>query len=157
MRSTKGKANLQSTSKNDDQIPKKEANASYELFCCTALADQNEHTIYADLTGKFLVRSFKGNQYIFVCYTYNLNAILVWPMKTHDTTAMITAFQDIYQYLISKNYKPKLHVMDNECSKTIEKCIISQDIKMHFLSHINIVSTQRKGPYKHLRIISLQA
>ena len=80
----------------------------------------NEHTIYTTLTRLFAIRSFKGNQYTFVCYAYNLNAVLVRPMKTRETTSMLKSFQDIYSYLIFKNFKPKLHVMDNEYSKTIE-------------------------------------
>ena len=37
-----------------------------EVFCFTALADANEDTIYSDLTGRFRVRSYTGNQYIFI-------------------------------------------------------------------------------------------
>ena len=32
---------------------------------------------------------------------------------------MLEAFQSVYDYLIKKNFKQKLHVMDNECSKVI--------------------------------------
>ena len=119
VRSTQSTPNLQSTRNFDDQFPTKEANAACELFCCAALADQNEKTIYTDLTEKFPVRSFKGNKYIFVCCAYGLNAILVRPMKSRSAEDMTTAFKDIYKYLTDRNYKPKLHVMDNECSKTI--------------------------------------
>jgi hypothetical protein len=36
---------------------------------------------YSDLTGKFPVRSDRGNLYVLVVYLYNDNAILVEPMK----------------------------------------------------------------------------
>jgi hypothetical protein len=36
---------------------------------------------------------------------------------------MIEAFKDVYQYLENKGFKPKLNVMDNQCSKAIQRYI----------------------------------
>eukprot|EP00956_Cyclotella_meneghiniana_P042605 scaffold248611_cov56-Cyclotella_meneghiniana.AAC.1 len=36
---------------------------------------------------------------------------------------MLAAFNEVYEYLTSKNLKPKLHVMDNQCSKAVVKQI----------------------------------
>ncbi|KAL7531839.1 hypothetical protein ACHAWF_003931 [Thalassiosira exigua] len=38
----------------------------------TVLADRFDDRMYSDLTGCFPVRSYVGNQYIFVCYMYIL-------------------------------------------------------------------------------------
>ena len=62
-----------------------------------------------------------------IAYVYNVNAILVLPMKTCETTSHLKAFKDIYKYLTQQNFKPKLHVMDNKCSKTIEDYIIKEN------------------------------
>ena len=48
-----------------------------DFFCYAALADANEGTVYTDLTGRFPTRSYAGSQYIFVCYAYQPNAVLI--------------------------------------------------------------------------------
>ena len=48
-------------------------------------------------------------------------------MKNKTTASMIEAFQSVYDYLIKKNFKPKLHVMDNECSKVIKTFIENEN------------------------------
>jgi hypothetical protein len=89
------------------------------MFCFVALANSNTGTMYTDLTGAFLVRSFKNMQYIFVTYIDNINAILVQtlPLKNDDTTIM--AFTNILAILSAQGYKPTLNVIDNECSKSV--------------------------------------
>ena len=44
-------------------------------------------------------------------------------IKDQTDASMVEAFQDIYQYLESKGFKPKLDVMDNQCSKAVQKFI----------------------------------
>ena len=58
--------------------------------------------------------------YIFICYVYGQNAILVRPIKTCETSSLLQAFMSVYEYLKGKHLKPKLHVMDNETSTIIE-------------------------------------
>ena len=116
-----------------DTCPPQEINATCELFCYAALADANENTLYTDLTGRFPVRSFSGQHYIFLAYVYNANVILVRPMKTRETTSFLQEFTDVYEYLILKNKKPQLHVLDNECSKTILKFLKEQRTKIQFV------------------------
>jgi hypothetical protein len=41
------------------------------------LVDQGQ--IYTDLTGKFPVRSSKGNSYVMVCYVYDCNYVKIHP------------------------------------------------------------------------------
>jgi hypothetical protein len=43
------------------------------------LVDQGQ--LYTDLTGKFQMRSSKGNSYVMVCYIYDCNYVKVVPMK----------------------------------------------------------------------------
>ena len=52
---------------------------------------------------------------------------------------MLEAFQIVYDYLIEKNFKPKLHVMDNECPKVIKT----------FIENENNVTLQFVEPHKH--------
>jgi hypothetical protein len=50
------------------------------------LVDQGQ--LYMDLTGKFLVRSSKGNSYVMACYVYDCNYLKVVPMKSHCCNCM---------------------------------------------------------------------
>ena len=71
----------------------------------------------------FPVESYWGMQYIFIAYIYDENVILMRPMKNKTDACMIAVFKEIYEYLKEQNFKPELHVMDNECSKAVQKFI----------------------------------
>jgi hypothetical protein len=62
-------------------------------------------------------------QYIFVANIYNLNAIIVHPMPSHFNASFITASSKVFAILHACDYQPALNVMDNECSKAVEKHI----------------------------------
>ena len=76
-------------------------------------------------------------QYIFVCYAYKPNAILVHPMKSRVTTEMVGAYTQIYKYLTAKGYKPKLNITNNECSKAVQNYITSQDVQWQLVEQNN--------------------
>ena len=99
-----------------------------DIFCFAALADTRDGVIYTDLPGPFPVRSIRNNQYIFVCYTYQPNAILVRPMKSRNDECMVAAYTDIYDYLENRGHKPKLNIMDNEASKAVQNYIKRQNV-----------------------------
>ena len=52
---------------------------------------------------------------------------------------MLEAFQSVYYYPFKRNFKPKLHVMDNECSKEIKT----------FIENENNVTLQFVEPHEH--------
>ena len=84
----------------DMNPPQQICNAQEQnVMCYAALADTNNGTIYTYLPGPFPVRSIRNMQYVFVCYVYKANAILVRPMKTHSDECMVGAYQEIYEYL----------------------------------------------------------
>jgi hypothetical protein len=66
-------------------------------------------------------------QFIFVAYVYDLNAITVSPMTSCTNASFITAFTDIFVTLRARN-QPTLYVMDNECSKAVERQICSNTL-----------------------------
>ena len=76
-RSTTKSTEHQTTNESVDITPVPDYNAPCKLFCFAALANTIDHTIYSDLTGKFPIWSYKGNQYIFLTYVYDANEILV--------------------------------------------------------------------------------
>jgi hypothetical protein len=102
------------------------------------LVDQGQ--LYMDLTGKFLVRSSKGNSYVIVCYVYDCNYVKVVPMKSRSTSEWVKAYDHIHQELTAKGFKPKLQTLDNEASAALK----------HFFT-INDVEYQLASPHCHRR------
>jgi hypothetical protein len=90
----------------EDMSPKEEPNAACDLFVGATIGDQNDNTLYSDLTRKFPIKAFSGNQVVFVAYAYGPNAILARGMRSRSDTEMIKAYTDIYEYLKSKGFKP---------------------------------------------------
>ena len=109
----------------DDMHPQEQiCNTSEdEMFCFAILADSNDATIYSDLAGRFPVRSYSGMNYIFVAYVYSINAILIRPMQSRSDECMVATFKDVYGTLKGIGLHPKLHVLDNECSKAVQEYV----------------------------------
>jgi hypothetical protein len=76
--------------------------------------------LYTDLTGKFPVRSSKGNSYVMLCYIYDCNYIKVVPMKSRSASEWVKAYDRIHQELTVKGFKPKLQTLDNEASTALK-------------------------------------
>ena len=89
--------------------------------------------MYSDLTGRFPVESYWGMQYIFIAYIYDENVILMRPMKNRTDACMVSVFKDIYEYLKEGECKPKLHVMENECSKAVQVFIKEQELPIQLV------------------------
>ncbi len=77
-----------------------------DVFCFAALANNIMGTMYTDITGAFPVRLFKGMQYIFVAYVYDLNAIIVRAMPSCTDASMVTAFTEVITTLKAKRLPP---------------------------------------------------
>ena len=120
-----------------DMNPTQHVCATHDMFCFAALADANTGTMYTDLPGPFPVRSFTSMQYIFVAYVYDINTILARPMQNRSAESMQKAFQDIITHLDNKGCKPRLNVMDNECSKIVEQYVTSQNIDIQLVPPAN--------------------
>jgi hypothetical protein len=75
--------NIRSTSKasNEKQQPSDADLGTKTHLVYTVVVDQGQ--LYTDLTGKFPVRSRKGNSYVMLCYIYDCNYIKVVPNELH--------------------------------------------------------------------------
>jgi hypothetical protein len=102
------------------------------------VVDQGQ--LYTDLTGKFLVRSSKGNYYVMVCYIYDCNYVKVIPMKSRSALEWFKAYDSIHQELTVKGFKPKLQTLDNEASTALK----------NFFT-INNIAYQLVPPHCHRR------
>ena len=90
----------------DDMHPFQQVCYTIDMLCVATLTDDNKGTMYTDITGRFSVMSFKRNQYLFVAYLYNRNAIIVCPMKSLKDEDMVAAFQDAIEYLNQESQSP---------------------------------------------------
>ena len=57
---------------------------------------------YMDLTGRFPHQSLRGNNYLFVCYNYDSNAILVEPLNNREADTIISAWKKCHERLTKK-------------------------------------------------------
>jgi hypothetical protein len=90
------------------------------------VVDQGQ--LYTNLTGKFPVRSSKGNSYVMVCYIYDCNFVKVIPMKSRSAPEWVKAYDTIHQELTVKGFKPKLQALDNEASAALKNFFTVNDI-----------------------------
>jgi hypothetical protein len=127
--------------------PPHEACAVRDLFCFATLTDATLGTMYTDIIGAFPVWSFKNNmQYIFIVYIYYLNTIILQPMPSHTDSLFIVAFSKVFAILRACNYQPALNVMDNECSKAVEKHIRANKMNIQLvLPHNHRVNTMERA------------
>jgi hypothetical protein len=90
------------------------------------VVDQGQ--VYTDLTGKFPVRSNKGNSYLMVCYIYDCNYVKVLPIKSRSASEWVKAYDSIHQELTVKGFKPKLQTLYNETSTSLNNFFTVNDI-----------------------------
>jgi hypothetical protein len=93
--------NIRSTSKTPitaaiEDVPETNTNLGAKTHLVYAvLVDQGQ--LYTDLTGKFPVRSRKGNSYVMVCYVYDCNYVKVVPMKSRSSSEWVKEYDHIHQ------------------------------------------------------------
>ena len=132
-RSTKNPAEIvTSHHKQQDQRPSQKNEAVFQTF------PVETGKIASDLTGRFPIRSSKGNQYVMVAYIHDPNVILAIPIKDRTQTSLVTAYTDLYNQIKHKGFTPHLHICDNECPEAFKK----------FLTFKN-VTLQKVPPYDH--------
>ena len=90
------------------------------MFIAFLAADTNV-TVYTNLTGKFTVTSISGHKYVMVLYHYDSNGIFFRPMKNRSNLEAMRVYEDMYEYLKARNFKPKLNMMDIEDSTAVKR------------------------------------
>ena len=85
-----------------------------------------------DQSGKLPYRSKRGNQYIFVLYSYDPNSILFRAMKNRTDAEFLRVHDDVIEYLQARGLKPKIQRLDNEASKAYTENIEKHNMKYQF-------------------------
>jgi hypothetical protein len=129
----------------DRMFPAHKACAAQEMFCFATLADSTTSTMYTDLTIAFPVRSFRNMIYIFIAYIYDLNVIIVRPMASCTDASFIAAFIKVFTILHAWNYQPALNIINNKCSKAVEKHILANRMTIRLVPPHNHRVNAAKG------------
>ena len=86
-----------------------------------------QNKIYTDQTGRFPANSSAGHKYVMVALDYDSNHIHGEPMKSRTAAEITNTYKKIQEMFTKAGLKPKLHILDNECSETFKKFMISKD------------------------------
>jgi hypothetical protein len=143
--------NIRSTSKPItgavDDLPETNINLGTKTNLVYAvLVDKGQ--LDTDLTGKFPVRSSKGNSYVMVCYVYDCNYVKAVPIKSRSASEWVKAYDSVHQELTVKGFKPKLQTLDNEASTALKLFFNANDVA--FLSTVT-AATPLKEPSELLK------
>ena len=84
--------------------------------------------IYTDQTGKFILPSSTGNNYIMILYDYDSNYIFVQPFHNRTASCLLAAYKALHQRLCKAGLRPKLQRLDNECSTLLKDFLDAEAI-----------------------------
>ena len=84
----------------------------YVYSSCAPITGQ----IYSDQTGKFIIPSSRGNNYLFLLYDYDSNSIHAETIPNRTKETLLEAYTKIITILKQRGLQPKLQRLDNECS-----------------------------------------
>ena len=104
----------------DEPFPSSEPDNARTHHCFATVFEPATGQIHSDQTGKFIVASSAGNNYILVVYDYDSNSILVTPMRSRTGPCILAAFQIIHARLVAAGLRPQMHRLDNECSAALK-------------------------------------
>jgi len=86
-------------------------------------------TIYSDITGKFIVQSSQGNNYILVIFDGDSNYIFAEPLPSRTGNQILKAYTKIQTLLEQRGITTNLHILDNEASDMLKSYMTSNKIK----------------------------
>ena len=107
------------------------------IFCFAALVDKQTGTLYTDAIGALPAVSLEGNQYYFVAYDYDTNAIFTEPLQNLQDATIITALDKIFTELEDKGLKPTFNITDNQATKPLKVYLKQKQCKWQFLEPTN--------------------
>ena len=72
-----------------------------------------------------------------MAYDYDTDMIFAIPTKNLKDETIITAFEQVFNELEEKGYKPKFNVTDNQATKPIKAFLKSKECKWQFVEQAN--------------------
>ena len=115
-----------------------------------------EATTYTDLTGRFPYQSSQGNNYIFVAYNYDGNAILVESMPNREADTIIPCWKKYHDRLINNGVVTTHYILDNKCSTVFKDALKISKSRLNLCFLTNIFVTLRSERLELSKIIYYQ-
>jgi hypothetical protein len=122
IQSTKKEVELPLLPEDTDLYPASDAPNDKTNVCFAAVIETTGRT-FSDQTGRFLIPSSTGNNYVFVMYDYDSNSIHAEPMPNCTAKSHVTAYTVVHNKLVKAGLRPKMHMLDNECSRLLHDYI----------------------------------
>jgi len=119
-------SNLRSTKQNRQKSHNLFIGVVDEMAADTTLHRQG--TIYSDPTGRFITQSSQGNNYILVVFDGDSNYIFAEPIPSRSSEQILKAYTKIHDLLTSRGIYPKMHICDNEASKSLKRYLTSKGV-----------------------------
>jgi hypothetical protein len=96
--------------------------------CFAAVVEPVTGQVHTDQTGKFVVASTNGNNYILVLYDYDSNSILVEALRSRTGPCILAGYQVLHARLVAAGLRPQLQRLDNECSDALKRFLVAEEI-----------------------------
>ena len=113
------------------------------------MQDTEEGKIFTNQTGRFIVPSNTGNNYLLVLYDCDSNFIHAQPMKSRSASEIPQAYKISTKILVRAGLRPQLH---NKCSEALKEYMRDSTTTFSSSLRASIVATQQNGQYVHSRI-----
>ena len=88
---------------------------------------------YTDLTGRFPYRSSRGNEYIFIAYNYDGNAILAKAIRNRTAAIITEAWKTLHDTFVIGGVAPSTYVLDNEISSTLKAAFQQNEVSFQLV------------------------
>ena len=118
LRSTKQPVPPPSIDQVDDHFPSFEPKCS--MVFSTMVPYSPKGMAYGDLTGRFPHKSSRGNEYIYIVYDYDSNAILAEAIPNRQAKTITAAWERIHKRLTKHGHLFSHFVLDNEISEDLK-------------------------------------
>jgi hypothetical protein len=125
---------------------------------CFATVMETTGKTFSDQTGRFLIPSSAGNNYVFVMYDFDSNSIHAEPMRNRTGKQHVEAYNTVHNRLVKAGLRPQLHMLDsNKCSTLLREFITDQGTTLQTIPVAVEAAMPRKELSKHLRTIASPA
>ena len=85
-------------------VSKQEERCNLVYATCSTITGQ----VFTDQTGKFVVPSTAGHNYVMILYDYDGNSIQSEPMKSRTAQEHVRAYQTVHTKLVKQGLRQKL-------------------------------------------------
>jgi hypothetical protein len=109
----------------DDLTPPSNDGRSHTLF---AAMIEPTGQINSDQTGRFVLPSSNGNNYLMVVYDYDSNHIFAQPFRNRTAKCILDAYKIVHAQLVKAGLRPRLQCLDNECSAILKDFLQTENV-----------------------------